>query len=82
MCQCICPPANSVLDVAHPEALILFGGSMEFIHLWRGGVTDEEHASLMIRYIPHYQVLKRQHWRLVLGHTAEKGLEKLADREK
>lgn len=64
-----CPLADGVLDVTHPGVLVFLGGSMKLIHLRRGGVTDEEHASLLVSYIPHYQVLKGQHWRFVLDHT-------------
>lgn len=66
ICVGACPLADSALDVTHPGVLVLLGGSMELIHLGRGGVTDEEHASLLIGYIPHYQVLKGKHWRFVL----------------
>lgn len=82
MCGSICPLADSALDVAHPDVLVLLGGSMELIHLGRGGVTDEEHASLLIGYIPYYQILKGQHWRFVLDHTAERCLEKVTQRER
>lgn len=30
---------------------------MEFIHLWRCGVADEEHSSLLIGYISNNQIL-------------------------
>ncbi len=76
MCWCICPLADSALDVPYPDVLILLGRSMELIHLRRGGVANEEHASLLIGYIPHYQVLKGQHWRFVLDRTAQDCLEK------
>lgn len=59
--MCINPLADSTLDVADPDVLIFFGGSVELVHLRRRGVADEEHASLLIGYIPHYQVLKGQH---------------------
>lgn len=50
----LCLLADSALNVAYPNVLVLLGGCMEFIHLrWRG-VTDKEHASLLIGYIPHY----------------------------
>lgn len=54
MCWCIFPLADTALDVAYPDGLVFFGGSVELIHLSRGGVADEEHASLLIGYIPHY----------------------------
>ena len=72
ICWCICPLADGALDMAYPDILVLFGGSMELVHLRRGGVTDEEHASLLIGYIPHYKVLKGKHRRFVLYiQTAE-----------
>lgn len=82
MYGCICPLADGTLNVAYPNVLVLLGGSMELIHLRRGGITDEKHASLLIGYIPHYQVLKRQHWRLVLDHTADKCLKKVIQRKR
>lgn len=55
--------------MAYPNVLVLLGGSMELIHLRRRGVADEEHASLLIGYIPHYQVLKGHYWRFILDHA-------------
>lgn len=69
MCWCICLLADGALDVAYPIVLVLLGGSMELIHLRRGGVADDEHASLLIGYVSHYQVLKGHHWRFVLDHA-------------
>lgn len=54
---------------------------MELIHLRRRGVTDEEHASFLIGYIPHDQVLKGKYWGLVLDHTGEKCHKKTKERE-
>lgn len=33
---------------------------MQLVHLWRRGVTDEEHPTLLIGYISDDQVLERQ----------------------
>lgn len=72
--MCGCPLADGALDVAYPDVLVLLGGSVELVHLRRQGVADEEHASLLICDIPHYQVLKGQHWRFVLDRTGESNM--------
>lgn len=46
-------PADSMLNMSHPDVLILLRVGMEFIHHRRGGVNNEEHSSLLIGYIPH-----------------------------
>ncbi len=80
---CVGLLADGALDVAYPHVLVLLGGSMELVHLRRRRVADEEHASLLIGYISHYQVLKGQHWRFVLDHTAHKNcVEEVKEREK
>lgn len=58
--------ADSVLYVAHPNVLVLFGGSVELVHLRRTGVSDEEHTSFVIGYVPHDEVLQGEDWRFVL----------------
>lgn len=63
--------ADSVLYVAHPNVLVLFGGSVELVHLRRTGVSDEEHTSFVIGYVPHDEVLQREDWRFVLNAAAQ-----------
>lgn len=63
--------ADSVLYVAHPNVLVLFGGSVELVHLRRTGVSDEEHTSFVIGYVPHDEVLQGEDWRFVLNAAAQ-----------
>lgn len=58
--------ADSLLYVAHPNVLVLFGGSVELVHLWWTGVGDEEHTSFVIGYVPHDEVVNGEDWRFVL----------------
>lgn len=58
--------ADSLLYVAHPSVPVLFGGSVELVHLGRTGVGDEEHTSLVIGYVPHDEVVNGEDWRFVL----------------
>lgn len=46
---------------------------MKFIHDRRSRVNDEEHASLLIGYVPYNQVLEGQHCWFVLDHRRDKG---------
>lgn len=58
--------ADSLLYVAHPNVLVLFGASVELVHLRRTGVSDEEHTSFVIGYVPHDEVVDGEDWRFVL----------------
>lgn len=58
--------ADSLLYVAHPNVLVLFGGSVELVHLRRTGVSDEEHTSFVIGYVPHDEVVNGEDWRFIL----------------
>lgn len=59
-------PADGLLNEPHPGVPVVLGGSVQLIHLWGGGVADEEHPPLLIGYVSHYQVLEGQHGGLVL----------------
>lgn len=64
--------ADSLLYVAHPNVLVLFGGSVELVHLRWTGVSDEEHTSFVIGYVPHDEVVNGEDWRFVLDMAGKR----------
>lgn len=68
---CVGSLADSLLYVAHPNVLVLFGGSVELVHLRWTGVSDEEHTSFVIGYVPHDEVQQGEDWRFVLNAAAQ-----------
>lgn len=60
-------PFHRLPYVCHPCVSFFLGGGVDLVHLWFiRGSTDQKHGLLIVGHFPDYQLLKRDHRRLVV----------------
>lgn len=75
--ECVCARVShgsgGILDELHPCVPLIFGAGMNLHHLGLlDSRRDEEQPALLIRHLPHDQILQRDHCAaLILYHTRE-----------